>query len=239
VDYALDTVGYDGIYWDELEYSAYRYHYGPPWDGVSADIDPQTMRIARPKTSVTLASQPYRLALAKRILSRGAPLWGNDAPHTRSMANLRFPRFVETGSITNCVLAQLYTPIALGDHLTEQNELDCYKGMVRALDYGCLYAWYPSHIKPTHAHLTSYMYPITPLELHAGYVIGAERIVTNRSGLYGWGDDSAHAVHVFSERGTEVPGFKAPTVRLNGKTFTQLRLREGWSAAIVRGRRAH
>ncbi len=40
--------GCEGVYWDEFEYSRYQYHYddftrptGLPWDGVSADIDPQ------------------------------------------------------------------------------------------------------------------------------------------------------------------------------------------------------
>jgi len=45
------------------------------------------------------------------------------------------------------------------------------------------------------------MFPITPMELHEGYIIGKERIVTNRSGLFGWGDNSKHEVHVFNEEG--------------------------------------
>ena len=49
------------------------------------------------------------------------------------------------------------------------------------------------------------MFPITPVELHEGYIIGQERIVTNRSGLFGWGDDSRHEVHVFDDQGREVP----------------------------------
>ena len=60
--------GCDGVYWDEFEYSRYQYHYddfsrptGLPWDGVSADIDPQSMKISRLKSSVTLISQPFRL----------------------------------------------------------------------------------------------------------------------------------------------------------------------------------
>jgi hypothetical protein len=237
------AIGADGVYWDELEYSAYQYHYPStgsgqapePWDGVSADIDPTTMQITRLKSSVTLLTQPWRVALAKKILAR-SPLIGNGAPHTRSMAQLHFPRFVETGSISNCARSQLFTPIALGDHLTERSEVDAYRVMLRALDYGCVYYWYDDvHVGiPTHPHLTRFMFPLTPLELHEGYLIGEERILTNRSGLFGWGDRSKHEVHVFDEEGREVPDFPAPTVVKEGQTFTELRLAEGWSAAVVR-----
>lgn len=238
IEFAMNKLGYDGIYWDELEYSAYQYHYGEPWDGASADIDPRTMKISRLKSSVTLISQQYRLDIAKGLLDRKIPLIGNGSPHTRSMAKLHFPRFTETGSISNCVLTHLYTPIALGDHITERTEVDAYYWMLKALNYGCVYYWYGDVVRPTHATLTEYMFPITPMELHEGHIIGKERILTNRSGLFGWGDRSQHDVHVFDDTGKEVaPSDRlryAKSVSRDGKTFTELRIGEGWSAAIVR-----
>ena len=234
VDIILNDIKADGVYWDELEYSAYAYHYGEPWDGCSADIDPKTMKIQRLKTSVTLISQPWRVALIKEIMARG-PFIANDQPRTRTMARLKFPRFSETGSISNCAKTQLHSPIALGDHLTERSEEDAYRNMVAALDYGCVYAWYPDQtFFPAYETITKFMFPITPMELHEGYIIGKERILTNRSGLFGWGDASQHEVHVFDNTGREVHGFKAPAIEREGATFTELRLAEGWSAAIVR-----
>ena len=107
--------------------------------------------------------------------------------------------------------------------------------MLGALDYGCVYHWYNDMtVIPTHPHLTRWMYPLTPLELHSGFIIGKERILTRRSGLFGWGDASRHEVHVFDDRGREVPDFVAPRVERDGKTYTELRLAEDWSAAIVR-----
>jgi len=234
VELILDDIKADGVYWDELEYSAYAYHFGDPWDGCSADIDPRTMRIQRLKSSVTLISQPWRIALIKEIMARG-PFIANGQPRTRTMARLKFPRFSETGSVTNCAKTQLHSPVALGDHLTERSQEDAYRNMLAALDYGCVYAWYPDQtFVPTHETITRFMYPITPMELHEGYVIGKERILTNRSGLFGWGDASRHEVHVFDDAGREVPGFNAPVIERDGATFTELRLAEGWSAAIVR-----
>jgi len=233
VDLILDEIGADGVYWDELEYSAYQYHYGNPWDGCSADIDPQTHRITRLKSSVALLSQDWRVALAKRILKRG-PLIANGQPHTRTMARLRFPRFVETGSPSNCAGAQMHSPIALGDHLTERSEADAYRMMLTALDYGCLYHWYNDMtVIPTYPTLTEHMYPITPVELHEGWIAGKERIITKRSGLFGWGDKSRHEVHAYDEEGRGVPDFKAPLVERDGAHFSELRLPEGWSAVVI------
>jgi len=234
VDIILDKIKAEGVYWDEHEYSARAYHYGEPWDGVSGDIDPKAMTVRRLKSSVTLVTEPWRVAMARRILARG-PLVGNGVPRTRAMAALRFPCFVETGSISNCTRAQLYSPIALGDHLTERSEEDAYQTMLAALDYGCVYHWYNDlTVVPSHHHLTRYMYPITPLELHEGYVIGRERILTKKSGLFGWGDKSRHEVHVFDHRGREVAEYATPQVEHEHKTYTELRLPEGWSAAVVR-----
>ena len=234
VEIILDEIGAEGVYWDEHEYSARPYHYGTPWDGVSGDVDPVKMTVRRLKSSVTLLTEPWRVAMARRIMARG-PLVGNGVPRTRAMAGLKFPCFVETGSISNCTRAQLYSPIALGDHLTERSEEDAYRTMLAALDYGCLYHWYNDLlVVPTHHHLTRYMYPITPLELNEGSVIGRERIVTKRSGLFGWGDASRHEVHVFDHEGREVESHQAPLVERNHNTYTELRLPEDWSAAVVR-----
>jgi hypothetical protein len=234
IDLILDEIEADGVYWDEHEYSRWTYHYGEPWDGFTGDIDPTAMTVTRLKSSVTLLTERWRVDLAKHILSRG-PLIGNSPPYTRAMAALKFPCFVETGSITHCTQAHLYSPIALGDHLTERSELDAYRTMLAALDYGCVYHWYNDMtVIPTHHHLTRYMFPITPLELHEGYIIGDERIITKKSGLFGWGDASKHEVHVFDDTGREVEGFNAPVITIEGRAYTELRIAEDWSAAIIR-----
>ncbi|HQZ68185.1 MAG TPA: sugar-binding protein [Planctomycetaceae bacterium] len=234
VDIILDKLGADGVYWDEHEYSNEQYHYGEPWDHFTGDIDPQSMRIRGLKSSVTLLTEDWRVNLAKSILSRGS-LIGNGSPYTRAMVALNFPCFVETGAITNCTLSHLYSPIALGDHLTERSQQDAYGTMLAALDYGCVYHWYNDMtVTPTHKTITSQMFPITPQEIHAGYLIGKERIVTRLSGTYGWGDDSRHELHVYNDQGEEVADFEAPFTEKNGVTWTELRLAEDWSAVIVR-----
>jgi hypothetical protein len=234
IDYILKKTGAEGLYWDEMAASAYLYDYNPDhWDGVSAEIDPTTHKIVRKITNVTLASQPWRLRMAKALLRRGA-LFCNGAPATRSFTQLHFPRFVETGLYSNIVNCQLYTPIALGDHLTERNEVDAYRDMVKGLDYGALYYWYTSSIDATHPTLTSYMFPMTPIDLGHGFIIGKERILTNTSGYFGWGDASLFQAVVFDDRGNQTDKVKIPRVERDGKTFAEVRIPQGYTVALLR-----
>lgn len=234
IDFRMKESGFEGVFWDELAYSSVKFDYNPDhWDGVSADIDPTTHRIARKITSVTLATQAWRLRLAKKFMANGT-LMGNGAPHTRTFTQLHFPRFTETASISNLVLMQLYTPIQLGDHLTERNEVDCYRNMVRGLNYGGVYYWYRPEIVPTHQTLTSYMFPITPINLGYGFIIGEERILTNRSGLFGWDDNSQFETVVFDDRGNQITSIDIPRVEKDGKAYAEVRIPEGYSVAIIR-----
>ncbi len=132
----------------------------------------------------------------------------------------------------------MHSPIALGDHLTERCEADAYRLMLTALDYGCLYHWYNDlTVIPEYPTLTEHMYPITPLELHEGWIVGQERIITKRSGLFGWGDRARHEVHVYDENGRELRDFRAPLVERDGANFSELRLAEGWSAVLIADRK--
>jgi hypothetical protein len=233
VDWLLNTVGADGLYWDCYAYNTVD-HYGEPWDGWTGSIDPKTHKLTRKRSSSTLLTWPYREKITKRLMDEGRPLVANSNPVLHSEYQYQFPRFVETADIGAVTKAHLYTPIALGDHITERNEVDSYRWMLRSLNFGGLYYWYSGRIIPTHETLTSYMFPITIMELHEGYIIGQERIVTNRSGRFGWGDSSQFDVAVFDRVGKRSDKIKTPRIERGGKAYVELRLPEGYSAAIVR-----
>jgi hypothetical protein len=234
VEMILDECGADGVYWDEMGQSHWQFHYGEPWDGVSADVDPATLTIARKKSAVTLITQPFRRKLVERILDNGIPLVGNGAPITTTMSQYHFPRFIETASVSNLLRGQLYTPIGLGDHRSEMTGRDCANGMRRQLNYGGLYYFYHMQVTGAYPSITAQMFPCTPIELHEGYIIGEERILTNTSGNFGWGDASDFEVHVYGPDGLEVADFAAPVVEHDGARFVELRLPRDYMAAIVR-----
>jgi len=232
VDWVLERVGADGVWWDM--FNGYGTHYGEPWDGWSADIDSRTHEIIRKKSSTALITWPWREKTLGRFLDAGKTVIINGGPMTTTECRYRVPRVAETASIGNLSWVHLFTPIALGDHVTEKNEADCYAHMLKALDWGGLYYWYSSHVRPTRPTLTSHMFPFTPIELHGGYLIGEERILTNRSGLFGWGDDSDFEAHVFDRVGRETTEIAVRRVTKDGRAYAEVRLPEGYSAAIVR-----
>ena len=233
IDMILDDIGADGVFWDEFSRSKVDYCYNT-WDGCSADIDRRTFKIQRRKGSLTLISRAFREHHVKRIMAGGAPLLVNGAPRTRTLSRHKFMAFTETGSIAHCTKMQLYSPVALGDHLTEREPKQAYRVMLKALDHGCLYAWYANRVFPRHKMLTEHMYPFTPIELHHGYVIGRERILTNRSGLFGWADRSEFTAYVYDREGKETDKYRAKKVILDGKTYAEVRIPGGCSAAVVR-----
>ena len=234
VDSLLEEIGVDGIFWDEWTQCRVPYTYNDTvWDGCSADIDPDTFQITRLKSSVALVSLPWRVEKMKKMLARG-PVMTNGSPHTLTMQKLGPQAFTETGTISYCREMLLYTPIGLGDHLTVRTQTDAYRSMLRQLDHGCLYAWYAHEVIPTHPTLTEHMFPFTPIELHEGYVIGEERILTNRSGYFGWGDSSRFSTYVYDREGKRTQEIEVPSVERAGNTYAEVRIPEGYSAAIVR-----
>lgn len=234
LDTLLDQIKPDGIFWDEISYSMVQYHYGKPWDGVSGDIDMKTFKVKQLKSSVALISLGWRLKQAKKILARTGTLIANGPIDCQQMRDLHIMDFTETGQGSFCARTQLYTPIALGDHLSEVTEADAYHGMLNALNHGCLYYWYSEDVNTTHKTLTSHMYPLTPLRLGPGYIFGRERILTRVSGYFGWNDMSSFEAYVYDDKGVLQPGAKVQRVIVDGRAYAAVNLWPDWSAAIVR-----
>ncbi len=232
VDIILDDIGADGIFWDEFITSRGAYAYNM-FDGVSADIDPRKFTINRLKGSVALLSAPWREKQVRKIQSKGE-LICSGAPQTDALAATKYLAFCETGSISNLRGMLLWTPLGLGDHMTERKQRDAYKQILRQLDHGGLYCWYATQIIPSHKTITEHMFPFTPIELHEGYVIGEERILTNRSGLFGWSDSSQFDAYVYDRDGRKTDEIDVKRVERGGKAYAEVRIAEGYSAAIVR-----
>ena len=121
--------------------------------------------------------------------------------------------------------------------MNSYNPAAYYEKFLRVLDYGCMFN--PSSIAtPVFANIyptvTDHLYPATPMELHSGYIIAEERIITKKSGWFGWEDDSNHEIHVYDETGREVKKHPMKTLRKAGQTWSEIRLPQDWSAIIIR-----
>ena len=234
-DWYLDNFDLDGIYLDEVNHCNSRLYYGTNmWDGATVELD-ESHNVKRKVSYVCLLKLGFTLDLFDHILNkRGKLLIGNFSPETRSERRFRFPRFEETYSHRWIALSHLYTPIQLGDMLTYRNTpKDMAADQRMALKRGALYYHYLGSTGcPS---LTSKMFPFTPIELHGGWLVGKERILTAVSGDFGWrGEKPDVDVFVFDELGREVKDYPYAVKDTDwGRVFT-LELKTDHCAAIVK-----
>ena len=235
VDWTLDNFDLDGIYHDELNHCNSRLYYGTNmWDGATVVLD-ESNNVKRKVSYVCLLKLGFSLNLFDHILNkRGKILVGNFSPETRSERKFRFPRFEETYSSRWIALSHLYTPIQLGDMLTYANTpKDMATDQRIALMRGALYYHYlggtgcPS--------LSSKMFPFTPIELHSGWLVGKERILTAVSGDFGWrGEKPDVDVFVFDELGREVKDYPYSIKDTEQDRIFTLELKTDHCAAIIK-----
>jgi hypothetical protein len=226
-------LGFDGLYWDEMSFSVTPFTYGGRWDGVSGDIDPKTGRLLRRKSAIPLLARDWISDQVARLESEGRPLVANNEPVTTTAMRQRFPRFVETPEEAAFSCAQLWSPIGLANKEREHGGADVAARICDHLEHGVLYYFYSPNVTLEAPTLASYMFPATPVRIRPGVFEASERILTTRSGRYGWGDASGHDVHVFAADGQEIQN-SFRTSEVDGARWTELSLAPGQSAAIVR-----
>ncbi len=235
IDWIVARHDIDGIYLDESNYCGYTATYNEKmWDGCTVELD-ENFKVKRKFSFVPLLKLKFTLQFFDRIMNHHKKLFmANSAPETRSEMRFKIPRFEETASSRWIVLSHLFTPIQLGDMLTFRNTpRDMATDQRVALTRGALYYHYNGGTGcPS---LTSKMWPFTPIELHSGYLIGEERILTVYSGEYGWyGTGKLAQLHVFNELGREVADYPAEVISTSAGVMTKLMLQKDYSAALVK-----
>jgi hypothetical protein len=161
----------------------------------------------------------------------------NGQPGSRSLWREPMLTSCETGGgdatpISALHLGRSITP--LGNPTAVKNARDVYRDVLAKLDYGALYFWYGDNDRLKYKTLVEHMYPITFESIHPGTVCGPERIVTRKSGVYGWpGDRHLAIVYQYDARGALRPSTAFTTVDPAG-VRTQLVLGPDESAAIVK-----
>jgi len=197
VDTLMDEYGADGIYLDETTQPS---GLGDPitynrWDGHTAILNPRDFSIERKVGSLYLLCRDYKLALIEHIRKRGGWMLGNGQPVCLALNRERFPRFTETHTIiSRAYEGHLYTPLAYG---TANPTME----MIRErLALGMLYCRVGLRDR---TDAIAHFFPITILEIHAGWVKGKERIVTMKSGTYSWEDKPVKArIYPYDSNGT-------------------------------------
>lgn len=230
LDMIMDDIGAGGVYWDEVDMISPQRTYDR-WDGFSAELDDEH-RIARKFGDPHLLSLEAKLELIDYLRSKGGMIIGNSAPTTQTLTDVHFPRFVETANYWYPARAHLYTPISLGDHLTVKTFEDLLRDIRDKLMLGTVYYYYarPQQPYPT---ITQHMFPFTPVELHRGWVLGRERLITCVPGTFTLGDADAVRVYWYGADGALTDRTGEERVE-KGRRLVRLDLAEGEMAVIER-----
>ena len=234
LDTLIDTIGVEAVYWDEMSHSVLRYAEHAPWDGCSAKINSNTHALIGKWTSVPLLMQPLKLALIRHIRGRVKYLFANTQPATRTMMRQKIVRFVETGTYSAVTNTHLGCPWALANHHQEKTHADAALNVRRILAFGGVYCPYIYYRDPASWNFTDVMYPITPVELREGMVLGKERIHTTRSGRFGWPDGAAADVYVVDSQGARADRSMVKEIVRNGKRVYEIRMPGDHFAILVR-----
>jgi hypothetical protein len=221
VDFAMKECGADGMYIDCFSYgfsrSWARFTYDR-WDGHTVDLDPRTHKITRKYADLSLLSAPGQERIIRRIQAAGGTIVANTEPGTKNMRAVRLNRFVETGGgAHDDYSTHLYTPIALGMPMgsmpqNQRNAKGFIADVVLNLKHGALYYYYTIPLGFDYGCINR-MFPFTPRELHAGWLVGEERIITSVPGEFGWADMSKARVYHYNLEGKETkPAAQPETV---------------------------
>lgn len=210
-DRYLDEMKLDGLYWDEMEntsFGAPLFTYNMP-DGHSCLLDPKTYAIQREIGLTTLLGQGHRLAVVDLVQKRGGGVLGNGPTTGKELLATGIQRMVESQHNDHWSYeGNLQTPLGYISSYTQ------WENYVRLFNLAML----PVAIGIDQPHdITRHLFPFTPLELHSGYLLGKERIVTTHDGNYGWDGPFRYRLWVYDDTGKtreDAPAWQDATGRV-------------------------
>jgi hypothetical protein len=204
----------------------------------------------------SIAGVEARVKLCQYALQRGKTVVANTYATSMEEQSLPVNRFAETQGSFNpfafedgqepplvaaMLGGQLATPIGLGI-LPQSGQGDVAKTIMKAvvsyLRHALLYYHYAIGDIPESGDGSgeygpiNHMFPITPIELHKGWILGKERIITCVSGRYLWRNANPPVIHLFDLRGREVPHTISPT-QADGNWQVDLKLTDWAQIAVM------
>ena len=173
----------DGLYWDEFSGAGYGDNLLIPHstfnasDNHTALVDPTTKQIVITAAKTRIVTAPWTLETLDRLKAYDAPLITNSAPVTKAFSDLEVPRFVETqANIDRTYETNLYSPLCL------TSWYDISQAVERLEMGGIPFRVSDSGITP---HMSKF-FPLTPIEIHRGWILAHERLLSKYTGTYSW-----------------------------------------------------
>ena len=260
--FITEEVGLDGIYIDcfSMAFGDPKFAYSyDRWDGTTVDIDSATGRITRKYLDAGLVGATSRGVLCRYLVDSGKVMVANSyavCRETQSLPVFRFseseyefdPLALDEGEtppmFTRMTGGQLSSPIGLGYRPVRLRPRDkgniariINKSAIVYLRHGGVGYHYYTEIPESGAGSGEYgifnhMFPITPLEINAGFIRGRERTITCVSGVYDWVHPAKPVVHLFDIDGRAVAHGITPTRRGVGWRI-DIELRDWEQVAVI------
>ena len=203
VDVMMNDLGCRGVFTDGLMNAYISPYTYDRWDGHTAEIDPATKTIKRKMGSVLLLSQPSVVEYIRKVNAAGGTVIANNCIITRTFAR---EKVVVNREVITPDTHLAPTVMCLGTpSVYLRGETAFYRDILKSLDYGSLYFLCGIGGQIRADSIAARMYPITFEEIRSGMVKGPERIITARSGVYGWrGSADLCFVYRYDGRGVRV-----------------------------------
>ncbi len=202
------NLGLDGMNCDEFSYSgvetAFLDGLENNWDGCTALIDGSNFQFIKKTTKASLLQLEHRSSMIDYFKNNNRPFVFSGPSETRTILAKKVPSYAESLSYHSLSTMHLSSPLAYGNHDMTQNDRARSKMVREMLGKGCLLLPWIWSDEPIGQHYIPLMYPITPIELREGMVIGKERIISNKSGIYGWVEGYDANVYVFNGNGQQI-----------------------------------
>ena len=213
------------IYMDEICLGVTNWGPYKEWDNCTVEISRSSHKVVRKLSIPNLLVKPWLESMINYLQQNGKKLLANGPPATRTLQHHHLEQFVEEGmGESGLIAAQLSTPLAWNGYTLG---IPGYRLTRNSLDFGALAICWSGK-------WSEHLFPFSPIELHKGYIIGKERIVTNRSGRFGWNDSSLADVYVYNGKGNLCVSPDVKTVKSNGKVFIEVRMPSDHLAVLVR-----
>ena len=228
VDRYMNEIKADGLYWDEMEggdYTMPMITYNMR-DGYSCILTKQ-YTIDREVAIHSILGEAHRLAVIDRVRSLGGDILGNGPCCTKKILSRKPQRMVEIQHNDGWFYqGNLNSPLGYAGGESPRD----LSWWIRSLKMATLL------VGTSHDYeydISRYTFPFTPIELHSGYLLGQERIITVHSGNYGWsGNRCLVQVRHFGKKG-KLTNMDFPTT-VASEARTKVELADGEALVLER-----
>jgi hypothetical protein len=201
-DWALGVAKADGIYCDEFNhYNCVSPRTYGQWDQHYVELDDSTFGV-KPGPRIALLSlvtDEAQELYARNIMRQGVFL-ANAQPVTRRLQNLHFPRFCESPDPRRGLHCALFSPLVYGNPPLPADEAGLFQ-FIRDRVLYCAVTHLGGMPKLTRPCVTAQMFPFTPVDIRPGLLTGEERIISTRSGAFGWPGEFRARLYLYDQAG--------------------------------------